>query len=345
MLPENYKALTDNESLNKIAAAKKKLGDKIFILAHHYQRDEIVKYADATGDSLKLSKIAASANAKYIIFCGVHFMAETADIINEGKKIVILPDINAGCPMADMARLEDVEKIWEIIKNKDLIPITYINSTADIKAFCGENNGYVCTSSNAEAILKYLFNKRKKILFMPDKNLGLNTAKKIGIAKKEICLLENNRINKNARLFLWDGCCPVHIRFSPQAIDDLRKKTPDIKVIVHPEVPEKVAAKADFVGSTEFIVNTIESAEKGSKWAIGTEIHLVNRLAKNNPDKEIQVLSTPLCMCSMMDRTSPQHLAHVLDSLLKGNIINRVQVPHATAKKALSAINRMLKIN
>lgn len=271
-------------------------------------------------------------------------MAETADIINEGKKTIILPDINAGCPMADMAKLEEVEKVWEKIKSPGLIPVTYINSTADIKAFCGRNKGYVCTSSNAESILDFLYNNGKKVLFMPDKNLGFNISRKLGIKKKDICLPEESKINKHAKLFLWNGYCPVHVRFKSDDIDMLRKNTPEIKIIVHPEVSEEVAKKADLIGSTEFIVKTIESAEKGSKWAIGTEVHLVNRLAKNNPDKQIRLLSGPVCMCSMMDRTSPQHVAYVLDSLLQGKVVNRVQVKPDIAKEALSAIKRMIEL-
>jgi len=335
MLPQNYKDLSDKESIERIKKAKKKLGDKVFVLAHHYQRDEIVEIADAVGDSLKLSKIANETKAKYIIFCGVHFMAETADIVNEGRKIVILPDINAGCPMADMAKLEDVLKVWEKLKNHNYIPVTYINSTADIKAFCGVNQGYVCTSSNAEKVLSFLFKKKKKVMFLPDKNLGMNVALKLGLSKKEIA----------ANLYLWNGFCPVHVRFKGEDIDNIKKHNPGIKILVHPEVPEEVAKKADLIGSTEFIVKTIETAPKGSKWAIGTEVHLVTRLAKNFPDKYIRLLSSPICMCSMMDRTSPQHVAYVLESLVAGKIVNKVQVEKSIAKKSLKAIKRMFDLS
>ncbi|MBN1494705.1 quinolinate synthase [Candidatus Peregrinibacteria bacterium] len=335
MLPNKYKAVTHEASINKILDAKKKLGKKVFILAHHYQRDEIVEIADAVGDSLKLSKIAAATKSKYIIFCGVHFMAETADIINKGKKVVILPDINAGCPMADMAEIEQVEKTWMQIDNKDFIPVTYINSKAQVKAFCGKNNGYICTSSNADKILHHLFKNNKKVFFLPDKNLGINTANKLGLSKSEI----------KKKLFLWDGYCPVHMLFKTEQVEKIKQADPEVNILVHPEVPPQVAAKADFMGSTEYIIDTVQKAKKGTKWAIATEVHLVARIARKNPDKHIQLLSSPVCMCSMMDRTSPQHVAYVMESLLQNKIINRIKVEKNTARLANLAIKRMLQIS
>jgi len=335
MLPEKFKELTDAESIKRILYSKKKLGGKIFILAHHYQRDEIVDIADAVGDSLKLSKIAAQTKAKYIIFCGVRFMAETADIVNEGKKVVILPDIYAGCPMADMAKIDDVEKKWSEIYSKDLIPITYINSKAIIKAFCGRNNGYVCTSSNADKILAHVFKNNKKAFFLPDKNLGTNAAYKLGLNKSQI----------KEKLFLWEGYCPVHMLFKADQVDQIKKNNPGIKILVHPEVTHEIALKADYIGSTEYIIKTIQEAEKGSKWAIGTEVHLVSRLAKQHPDKKIQLLSSLVCMCSMMDRTSPQHVAYVLDELEKGKIINQIKVEKNIAGQANTALEKMFEIS
>ena len=355
MLPEKYKALSDEEAAKRIAKAKEKLGDRVLILGHHYQRDEVIEFADRMGDSLYLSKEAAKSNAEYIVFCGVYFMAETADIVARDGQIVILPDISAGCPMADMAPIDEVKNAWENLESlgltENLIPVTYVNSSAEVKAFCGEREGYVCTSANAEVILKKLIEEGKRIFFFPDRYLSTNTARKLEV--KEIALWQREKQMgdlsedgiRNAKILAWNGFCPVHARFSSKDIDDLRERYPEIKIIVHPEVPEQVAQKADLIGSTSFIVKQIEDSPSGSVWGIGTEIHLVGRLAKQHPDKKIFLIGTPICMCSMMDRISPQYLLWVLESLLEGEVVNRVKVPEKVKIAALKALNRMYELS
>jgi len=354
MLPDKYKELSDEQAITLIQDAKDKLKDKVMILAHHYQRDEVVRFADEVGDSLFLSMKAVKSTAPYIIFCGVMFMAETADIVTENKT-VILPDLEAGCPMADMASISQVEQAWEELEKienvNDYIPITYINSTAETKAFCGRNNGLVCTSANAEKIIKWAFDQGKKIFFFPDEHLSSNIAHKLGIDEVQIWErgeenggLSENQI-KSARILVWNGYCPVHIRFKEETIDQLREQNPNIKILVHPEVPRKLADKADLMGSTGFIVKTIEQAEPGSEWAIGTEIHLVNRLAKQHPDKNIQLIGGPQCMCSHMDRISPQHLLWVLENLEKDEVVNQITVEEDTKKSALLALDRMFELS
>lgn len=358
MLPEKYKALSDSETIPLIKKVKEKLGDKVFILSHHYQRDEVIQFADAVGDSLALSQTAAKTKSKYIVFCGVTFMAETADIITSDDQKVLHPDLSAGCPMADMAPASQVRKAWEELGEiigdiSNVIPITYINSYAETKAFCGEKNGLVCTSSNAEKILKWALDQNKKVFFFPDQHLGRNTAHKLSVSNTDMVLWEREKefgglsegILTQAKIYLWNGCCPVHERFRYDDLEAIRKRDPEIKIIVHPEVPAELANEADYMGSTQFIVNTIESAPKGSKWAIGTEIHLVSRLAKNNPDKQILLLGSPICMCSMMDRISPQYLLWTLESLLKREAINVVKVPEDIAKNAIKALNRMFELS
>ncbi len=357
MLPEKYKALSDEQTIPLIEKAKKQLGNKVLILGHHYQRDEVIQFADEVGDSLNLSQKAAKSNSPYIVFCGVRFMAETADIVTDDSKTVILPDLSAGCPMADMAPVDQIEKAWKelskIIDVRNVIPITYINSSAETKAFCGDHNGLVCTSANAEKIIKWAFDQNKQIFFFPDRYLSTNIAHKIGLTENEIALwdrykengnLTNDKI-QNARILVWNGYCPVHARFKGEDIDVLREQNPNIKIIVHPEVPEQVALKADYMGSTNFIVKTIQESEPGSEWGIGTEIHLVSRLAKQNPDKKIHLIGTPICMCSMMDRISPQYLIWVLESLVDGTVVNKVTVPENIKKSALVALNRMFELS
>lgn len=355
MLPEKYKALSDKEAAKRIAKAKEKLGDNVLILGHHYQRDEVIEFADRIGDSLYLSKEAAKSKAEYIVFCGVYFMAETADIVAREGQIVILPDISAGCPMADMAPINEVKNAWEDLESlgltDDLVPVTYINSSAEVKAFCGEREGYVCTSANAEVILKKLIEDGKRIFFLPDRYLSTNTALKLGV--KEIALWQREKQMgdlsedeiRSAKILAWNGYCPVHARFSSKDIEDLRARYPEIKIIVHPEVPEQVAQKADLIGSTSFIVKQIEDSPSGSVWGVGTEIHLVGRLAKQHPDKKIFLIGTPICMCSMMDRISPQYLLWVLESLIDGRVENRVKVPKEVKEKALIALNRMYELS
>jgi len=354
MLPEKYKALSDEVAVGKIAAAKEKLGDKIMILGHHYQRDEVIQFADSVGDSLYLSKEAAKSNAEYIIFCGVYFMAETADMVTGENQKVILPDITAGCPMADMAPIREVEKAWNDLEKlgmgDDFVPVTYINSSADVKAFCGRKGGYVCTSANAKVILEKLIGEGKRIFFFPDRYLSTNTARTMGI---DATLWEREKNNgglsedeiANAKILAWNGYCPVHAKFSTQDIDDLRVQYPEIKMIVHPEVPEQVAKKADLMGSTSFIVKQIEEAQVGSVWAIGTEVHLVGRLSKQHPDKKILLIGMPICMCSMMDRISPQYLLWVLESLVEGRVENQVTVPEEVKADALKALDRMYELS
>ncbi|MFC1647547.1 quinolinate synthase NadA [Patescibacteria group bacterium] len=357
MLPEKYKALSDEQTLPLIEKAKQALSDKVLILGHHYQRDEVVQFADHVGDSLYLSQTAAKSKSPYIVFCGVRFMAETADMVTGSDKIVILPDLSAGCPMADMAPVDQIEKAWKdlekIIDVNDVIPITYINSSAETKAFCGRHNGLVCTSANAENIIKWAFDQNKKIFFFPDRYLSSNVSAKIGLDKSQIALwdraaeygdLKEDQI-KNARILVWNGYCPVHAKFKGEDIVKLREKNPNIKILVHPEVPEEVAEKSDLMGSTSFIVKTIQEAEAGSEWGIGTEIHLVSRLSKEHPDKKIYLIGTPICMCSMMDRISPQYLLWILESLNKGKVQNQINVNEDTKKSALQALDRMFELS
>jgi quinolinate synthase len=355
MLPEKYKELSDEQAIPLIQKTKNDLGNKVMILAHHYQRDEVVRFADVVGDSLYLSMKAAKSQAPFIVFCGVQFMAETADMVTDDSKTVILPDLNAGCPMADMASVSEVEQAWrdlsKIADVNEYIPITYINSSAEIKAFCGRNNGLVCTSANAENIIKWAFDQGKKIFFFPDEHLSTNTAHKIGVKNIPVWKrgVENgglsSEIIKDTKILVWNGYCPVHVRFKPENIDDLREQNPNIKILVHPEVPKEIAQKADLMGSTGFIVKTIEEAEKGSQWAIGTEIHLVNRLAKEHPDKKIQSIGGPVCMCSHMDRISPQHLLWVLENLENDALENQIKVESDIKKDALKAIDRMFELS
>lgn len=352
MLPEYYKNIPQDELHERIEVARKKLGKDVFILGHHYQRDSVIEHVDATGDSLKLSLIAGEQDAaKYIVFCGVHFMAETADIVNHGKKIVTLPDETAGCPMADSAQDKMVRRSWdrltELMPEARICPITYINSYATLKAFCGENEGTVCTSTNAKDVLIWALKEFDKVFFFPDQHLGRNTAKMLGIPKDEIVLLTRKTTDeelKKAKVILWNGCCPVHDRFQLADVEAARKENPEIKVLVHPEVPEEVADAADFMGSTEYIIRMIENAEPGSAWLVATEVHLVGRLAKNHPDKNIKLLGSPICMCSMMDRTSPEHLLWNLEGLLKGEVINQISVDREVAEQANVAIQRMFEL-
>ncbi len=350
-VPEKYHQLKKAEVFAKIKQCKEKLQDSTVILGHHYQRDEVYQFADITGDSLRLSQEAAKLNAKYIVFCGVHFMAETADILNDGKKIVTLPDMRAGCPMADMAPIHRVERMWKKITKicgTEIIPITYINSSAALKAFCAERGGTVCTSSNADKIIAWALQQNKKILFLPDKHLGGNVARDAGIPDQEIVTLERKTPEsdlKQAKVILWQGHCPVHNKFSKEAVEEARKRVSGIKLIAHPECPREVYELAEHTGSTQKIIQTIKDSEPGSKWVIGTETHLVGRLKKQHPDKHIEILSTPSCMCSMMDRISPEHLLWNLESILEGNPVNQVSVPKEIAAKSKKALELMLELS
>ncbi len=347
----------------RIAEARAKLGTSTILLGHHYQRDEVIRFADFTGDSYKLSKVAAETEAKYIVFCGVHFMAESADVLGrpEGSgqpaQQVILPDLNAGCSMADMAEISQVEAAWEALERLGLagetIPLTYMNSTAAIKAFCGERGGLVCTSSNARAAFEWAFARGKRILFLPDQHLGRNTGFGMGIPLEEMAVwdpwaLQGGQTKaalEASRILLWKGHCAVHQRFLPSHVDQVRAKYPGIQVIVHPECRFEVCQKADALGSTERLIALVENAPKGSMFAIGTEIHLVNRLARRfaHEDKRIITLDDTGCLCTTMFRISPQHLAWVLENLVAGRVVNRIQVRPNVKHWAKVALDRMLE--
>ncbi len=343
--------------LERIAEVKKELSEKLLILGHHYQQESVFQFADVTGDSLKLAKKAAESKDKqYIVFCGVHFMAESADILTSDKQIVVLPDLRAGCPMADMASADDVEWAWqeleEVTGGSRIIPITYVNSSAKIKAFVGPKGGSVCTSSNAERVLSWAFSQGDKVFFFPDEHLGRNSAYALGIPENEVVVwkrgkrLGNNDPEqlKKAKVILWDGYCTVHMQFKASHVTMWREKEPDIRIIVHPECRHEVVKLADHYGSTESIIQTVNNSPGASKWAIGTEINLVNRLNKQNPDKEIHSLSPFQCLCSTMYRIKPSYLLWVLENLKHGRIVNQITVDPETASFAKIALDRMLKI-
>jgi quinolinate synthase len=356
---ENYLALPDHTMDGRIAAARRALGTSTILLGHHYQRDEVIRFADFTGDSYKLSKAAAETDARYIVFCGVHFMAESADVLGHEGQQVILPDLNAGCSMADMAEIGQVEECWETlldagIGETDILPLTYMNSSAAIKAFCGQRGGLVCTSSNARGAFEWAFARAKKILFLPDQHLGRNTGQAMGIPLSDMVVYDPWQINggltpdrlKAAKIILWKGHCSVHQRFLPEHVDQVRAKYPGIQVIVHPECRLEVCEKADALGSTERLIQLVEDAPEGSTFAIGTEIHLVNRLAKKYESlgKKIVTLDDTGCLCTTMYRISPQHLAWALENLVEGRVVNRIQVRDDVKYWARVALGRMLEI-
>ena len=343
----------------RIAAARRALGTSTILLGHHYQRDEVIRFADFTGDSYKLSKAAAETNARYIVFCGVHFMAESADVLGRDGQQVILPDLNAGCSMADMAEIGQVEECWEALLDsgvsaEDILPLTYMNSSAAIKAFCGERGGLVCTSSNARGAFEWAFRRAKKILFLPDQHLGRNTGYAMGIPLSEMVVYDPWQLNggltpqrlREAKVILWKGHCSVHQRFLPEHVDKVRAKYPGIQVIVHPECRLDVCQKADALGSTERLIKIVEDAPKGSSFAIGTEIYLVNRLATRFAPlgKQIVTLDDTGCLCTTMYRISPQHLAWALENLVEGRVVNRIQVRDDVKHWARVALDRMLEI-
>ena len=372
---ENYLVLPDHTMDERIAAAREILGRDCVILGHHYQRDEVIRFADFRGDSYKLSQQAAHAGGKYIIFCGVHFMAESADILSQPGQVTILPDLNAGCSMADMAEITQVEDCWENLvragitndEGHGVTPITYMNSTAAIKAFCGERGGVVCTSSNAPGAFKWGFaggGKRtgvsaphrhdQRILFLPDQHLGRNTGYNLGIPLNEMVVwdpymlnggLDRERLQK-ARMILWKGHCSVHQRFLPEHVDNVRAKYPGMRVIVHPECRWEVCQKADGIGSTEGLLKMIRQAPAGTMFAVGTEIHLVNRMGKEfaAEGKKVITLDDSGCLCTTMFRISPQHLCWVLENLVEGNIVNQIKVKDDVKQWAKVALGRMLEI-
>ena len=355
---ENYLALPDHSMDERIAKARERLGSTTILLGHHYQRDEVIRFADFTGDSYKLSKIASETEAKYIVFCGVHFMAESADVLGRDEQHVILPDLNAGCSMADMAEISQVEACWEALERlgltADTIPITYMNSTAAIKAFCGERGGLVCTSSNCRAAFQWAFARGKRILFLPDQHLGRNTgfAMDISLAQMPVWdpwALQGGQSKAdlaNCRILLWKGHCSVHQRFLPSHVDEVRAKHPGVQVVVHPECRWEVCQKADALGSTERIIKIVEEAPTGTSFAIGTEIHLVNRLAQrfSAQGKRIMSLEDHGCLCTTMYRISPQHLAWALENLVEGRVVNQIKVRPSVKKWARVALDRMLEI-
>ncbi|HWI05343.1 MAG TPA: quinolinate synthase NadA [Acidimicrobiales bacterium] len=355
-LPDRYTAATPEQLESWIAEAKAALGDRLLILGHHYQREEVMRWADARGDSFGLSRLAAGSTAEYIVFCGVHFMAESADILTGGTRHVILPDLNAGCSMADMADLDSVEEAWDALAAvtdiERIVPITYMNSSAALKAFVGQHGGAVCTSSNARAVVTWALSRGDKLLFFPDQHLGRNTGYQLGLGaadmrvwdpKRELGGLEEVDV-KEATLLLWKGHCSVHQRFKVAHVEAFRAQHPDGLVVVHPECAHEVIEVADQVGSTDFIIKAVEAAPAGSVIGVGTEIHLVQRLAAEHPDRTVVSLDPLVCPCSTMFRIDAPHLAWVLENLVAGNVVNQIKVDPETAENARVALERMLAI-
>lgn len=356
--PGDLPAPSDPGLVQRAAAAKAALGDRVFVLGHHYQRDEVIQFADVTGDSFKLAQQAAAhPDAEFIVFAGVHFMAESADILTSPAQQVILPDLAAGCSMADMAEIGQVEACWATLVDAGVadvtVPITYMNSTAAIKAFTGRHGGAVCTSSNAQRSLEWAFERGEKVLFLPDQHLGRNTAvRDLGLSLDDCVVFNPNKPGggltaddlRAAKVILWKGHCSVHGRFTPDCVDEVRERVPGVTVIVHPECQYEVVEKADAVGSTEKIIATISAAEPGTAWAVGTELNLVKRLALANPDKDIVYLDRTVCFCSTMNRIDLPHLVWALESLASGTVVNRIEVDPDTAHWARVALDRMLAL-
>lgn len=364
---EPYKALESAELTERIQAVRREMGSRLLILGHHYQRDEVVELSDLRGDSYRLSALAAEQEeCRAIVFCGVHFMAETADILaNRPERVqqrgaaipVVLPDSAAGCSMADMADIDQVEDCWaqlaEVIDVDDVMPVTYVNSSAELKAFCGRHGGTVCTSSNADAALGWALEHRRRVLFFPDQHLGRNTALRMGIPSQAMPVWNpyhdelggtTPEALRNSRVILWQGYCSVHQMFRPEHVDHFRQQYPDIKILVHPECMRSVVDKSDVIGSTEKIIRAVEEAPPGTRWAIGTELHLVNRLKKEYPQQEIHFLSPTVCMCATMYRIDLAHLCWSLENLAAGTPVNVIRVDEATAADALLALERMLHL-
>lgn len=356
--PGALPAPSDPDLVARARAARDALGDRAFVLGHHYQRDEVIAFADVTGDSFKLAQQAAARpEAEFIIFCGVHFMAESADILTSDEQLVILPDMAAGCSMADMAAADQVDAAWQTLIDAGVadvtVPVTYMNSTAAIKAFTGEHGGTICTSSNAEASLRWAFEQGEKVLFLPDQHLGRNTAVlDLGMSLDDCVVFDPHKPGggltaqqlREAKMILWRGHCSVHGRFTEESVDEIRAKDPDVKVLVHPECQHEVVRKADYVGSTERIIATLADAEPGSSWAIGTELNLVRRLAEMHPDKRIAFLDRTICYCSTMNRIDLPHLVWALESLAADRIVNQIVVDPDTAHWASVALDRMLAL-
>ncbi len=358
-IPMFYAEMAGEELNRRIAAAREALGERLVILGHHYQRDEIIQYADYRGDSFKLAQLAAARpQADYIVFCGVHFMAESADILSGAHQRVILPNPAAGCSMADMANIAEVEECWEMLTDvlgddAGIIPVTYMNSAANLKAFCGRNGGIVCTSSNAPAVMRWAFQQGKRVLFFPDEHLGRNTALKYGIPEQQMSIwnpkdpmasADAEEEIERAKVILWKGYCTTHMRFNVQQIAQARAEYPGIKILVHPECRREVVEAADLYGSTEYIIQQIERAPAGTQWGVATEINLVHRLAKEHPEQFIFCLDPIVCPCSTMYRIHPAYLAWVLEALLEDEVINQVSVDDETARWARVALERMLAL-
>ncbi|GAB3646888.1 quinolinate synthase NadA [Streptomyces sparsus] len=358
--PGDLPAPSDPDLVERARAAKAQLGERVFVLGHHYQRDEVIEFADVTGDSFKLARDAAARpEAEYIVFCGVHFMAESADILTSGRQQVVLPDLAAGCSMADMASAEQVAECWDVLAEAGLadvtVPVAYMNSSADIKSFTGRHGGTICTSSNAKRALDWAFENGEKVLFLPDQHLGRNTAvRDLGMSLDDCVVYNPHKPNggltteqlRNAKMILWRGHCSVHGRFSVDSVNEVRERIPGVNVLVHPECKHEVVAAADLVGSTEYIIRTLDAAPAGSKWAIGTELNLVQRLANRyaSQGKEIVFLDRTVCFCSTMNRIDLPHLVWALESLVKGTVVNRIEVDPETEKFAKLALERMLAL-
>ncbi len=356
-LPDDVTATPAEKVQDRIAEAKRALGRRVVVLGHHYQRDEVIRHADFTGDSFKLAQLAATRpEADFIVFCGVHFMAESADILCAPRQKVVLPDLDAGCTMADMADTDQVEECWDLVTGvvgEEVLPVTYMNSTAALKAFVGRHGGAVCTSSNAHAVLEWAFRRKPRVLFFPDQHLGRNTGFRMGIPLEKMRVwdpcedgggLEDGAI-RDSRMLLWKGHCSVHNRFTPEMVDHRRATIPGVKVIVHPECRFEVAQKADAIGSTEGIIKTVRESAPGTRWAVGTELNLVARLAREAaPDREVVSLDDCFCVCSTMFRIDPPHLLWALESLRAGRLVNVVEVPEGMKHDAKVALDRMLAI-
>jgi quinolinate synthase len=356
--PGDLPPASDPDLVDRARKARAALGDRAFVLGHHYQRDEVIQFADVTGDSFKLAREAAARpEAEYIVFCGVHFMAESADILTADSQQVVLPDLAAGCSMADMARLMQVEDAWARLADAGVadvtVPITYMNSSADIKAFCGRHGGAVCTSSNAKRSLEWAFEQGEKVLFLPDQHLGRNTAVlEFGLSLDDCVVIDPHKPGfgvtdeqlRDATMLLWRGHCSVHGRFSAESVADVRARIPGVNVIVHPECKHEVVTQADYVGSTEYIIKTIAAAPAGSAWAVGTELNLVKRLGQQHPDRTVVFLDKTVCFCSTMNRIDLPHLVWALENLVEGRVVNRIEVDADTAHWARVALDRMLAL-
>jgi quinolinate synthase len=356
--PGDLPPASDPRLVERAAAAKARLGERVFLLGHHYQRDEVIRFADVTGDSFKLAQQAAARpGSEYIVFCGVHFMAESADILTADHQQVILPDLAAGCSMADMATMEQVEECWEVLEDAgvagSVVPVSYMNSSADIKAFTGRHGGTICTSSNAQRALEWAFGRGERVLFLPDQHLGRNTAVlQLGMSLDDCVVYDPHKPGggltpaqlRSARMILWRGHCSVHGRFSLESVRDVRERIPGVRVLVHPECRHEVVTGADLVGSTEYIIKALDAAPAGSAWAIGTELNLVKRLAKAHPDKTVVFLDRAVCFCSTMNRIDLPHLVWALESLADGRVVNRIQVDPEVERYAKVALDQMLAL-